>query len=88
MAHIDLRLEGKGAFRDIPKDKLFDAGSAQIRIAGVSRGLVVRHPIVAIGLMLPRDKGCVYGQTSLEAFLNAADELKKQFGDPRIRIGS
>jgi hypothetical protein len=87
LASIDLRLEGVGAFGDIPKDKLTDATRAgPIRVAGLQTGVFQKHSLVAIGLPLPNEGGMVFSQTSLEAFLNAADEMKKRFGDPRVSI--
>lgn len=85
MASIDLRTDGTGAFARVPKDKLTDVNMVgPIRIAG-ARQMVTGIPIVAIGLFLPNQKGCVFSQTSLECFLDAADNLKKEYGDPRIR---
>ena len=80
MLSIDLRLDGDGAFNDIPADKI--ATASDIRVVGLAGGMQSGKPAVYIGLMLPTG-GVLLGETSLALFLTVADGLKAKFGDPR-----
>lgn len=83
MASIDLRLNGDGAFSDVPKEKLGHT-TEPLRISALKGGMESGKPSVCIGMFLPNDGGCVIGETSLALFLTAADALKARFGDPRV----
>jgi hypothetical protein len=86
MPRLDIRLDGEGAFADVPEEKLAHT-TEPMRIAALADGMIGecghRNPSVAIGMFLPHDGGCVIGETSLKLFLTAADALRARFGDPR-----
>jgi hypothetical protein len=82
MASIDIRLDGDGAFDDVPRDKIVNATDNPMRVAALARGMVSGKPSVTIGIFLD-DGGVVLGQTSLALFLAAADALRARHGDPR-----
>lgn len=82
MPRIDIILDGDGAFKDVPKEKLGHT-TEPIRVVALEGGMKSGKPSVAIGVFLPHGGGCVIAETSLALFLSAADALRARFGDPR-----
>jgi hypothetical protein len=85
MSHVQVMVDGGGAFsEDAEAGKLVQCEQI-IRIAGAAPTAFNKFPIVAIALTDAAGK--VYlSQTSLEVLLNAADMLKERYGDPRVNI--
>lgn len=81
MPSIDIRLNGDGAFSDVPPEKLIH-NLNPLRVSCLAAGMQSGKPSVAIGVFLD-DGGCVITETSLALFLAAADALRARYGDPR-----
>lgn len=87
MSHINL-YEGRGFIVDVPPEERIDGSKHNIRVGVLKRGTFDHVPLIAFGVIIPdergAEKGIAFAQTSLEAFLNLADEVKRRYGDPRI----